>query len=336
MGTGKMNPTIHLMLYFVGAFLVSSLLAMPIVKVLKKVRAGQNILEYVVQHESKAGTPTMGGIIFIIPVVIVCLVEFTPASLVAMSLMLGFGLVGFLDDFIKIKFGRNLGLKPYQKIIAQLGLSAIGAYFVYASKDIGTDVNIPFVGQVDFGWGIIPFVMLIYIATTNSVNLTDGIDGLAGMTSVGYFVVFAIILAIEYFVEREVNPDSADHLFSLTSISVALVGGLLGYLLVNISPAKVFMGDTGSLALGAMVASVAVMSKNPLFIVTIGIMFVWSSISVIVQVICFKITKKRVFLMAPFHHHLEMKGMSESRIGILYFAITLIGGAVSLVLAGGI
>ena len=148
--------------------------------------------------------------------------------------------------------------------------------------------------------------------------------------------MFAIILAIEYFVEREVNPDSADQLFSLTSISVALVGGLLGYLLVNTSPAKVFMGDTGSLALGAMVASVAVMSKNPLFIVTIGIMFVWSSISVIVQVICFKITKKRVFLMAPFHHHLEMKGMSESRIGILYFAITLIGGAVSLVLAGGI
>ena len=331
-----MTPTLVLVLYFVGAFIVSAIIALPIIKGLKRLRAGQNILEYVVQHEAKAGTPTMGGIIFIIPIVIVCLVEFTPTSLVAMSLTIGFGLVGFLDDFIKIKFSRNLGLKAYQKIIAQVGLSAIGAYFVFASKDIGTGVNIPFVGEIDFGWGIIPFVLLIYIATTNSVNLTDGLDGLAGITSVGYFIVFAIILALEYFEKFAVDPNQGKHLFSLMAISVATVGGILGYLIFNMSPAKVFMGDTGSLALGATVASVAVMSKNPIFLILVGIMYVWSSISVIVQVLCFKLTKKRVFLMAPFHHHLEMKGMSESRIGILYFAITLIGGAISLVLAGGI
>ena len=331
-----MTPSLILFLYFIGAFIVSCSVALPIIKGLRKLRAGQNILEYVVQHESKAGTPTMGGVIFIIPIVIVCLIEFTPVSLVAMSLTLGFGLVGFLDDFIKIKFGRNLGLKAYQKIIAQLGLSAIGAYFVFASKHIGAGVNIPFVGEINFGWGTIPFVIFIYIATTNSVNLTDGIDGLAGVTSVGYFIGFAVILTIQYFAELDANPNNAEQLFSLTAISVASVGGLLGYLIFNMPPAKVFMGDTGSLALGATVASVAVMSKNPLFIATSGIMFVWSSISVIVQVIYFKITKKRVFLMAPFHHHLEMKGMSESRIGILYFALTLIGGAVSLVLAGGI
>ena len=331
-----MTPSLILFLYFVGAFVVSVAVGMPIIKGLKKLRAGQNILEYVVQHEAKAGTPTMGGIIFIIPIVIVCLIEFTPVSLVAMSLTLGFGLIGFLDDFIKIKFGRNLGLKAYQKIIAQLGLSAIGAYFVFAYKHIGAGVNIPFVDEIDFGWGIIPFVIFIYIATTNSVNLTDGIDGLAGITSVGYFVVFSIILTIQYFVNNDSNPESAEQLFSLIAISVSAVGGLLGYLIFNTSPAKVFMGDTGSLALGATVASVAVMSKNPLFIATSGIMFVWSSISVIVQVIYFKLTKKRVFLMAPFHHHLEMKGMSETKIDILYFALTLVGGAVSLVLAGGI
>ena len=331
-----MSPVLILFLYFVGAFIVSVSIALPIIKGLKRLRAGQNILEYVVQHESKAGTPTMGGIIFIIPIVMVCLIEFTPLSLVAMSLTLGFGLVGFLDDFIKIKFGRNLGLKAYQKIIAQLGLSAIGAYFVFASKHIGTFVNIPFAGQIDFGWGIIPFVIFLYIATTNSVNLTDGIDGLAGITSVGYFIVLAIFLLIQYFATEKTNPEQAEQLFSLTAISVSAVGGILGYLVFNTSPAKVFMGDTGSLALGATVASVAIMSKNPLFIATSGIMFVWSSISVIVQVIYFKLTKKRVFLMAPFHHHLEMRGMSESRIGILYFAITLIGGAVSLVLAEGI
>ena len=331
-----MTPMLVLALYFVGAFVLSAVIGLPIIKGLKRIRAGQNILEYVVQHEAKAGTPTMGGIIFIIPIVIACLIEFTPTSLVAMSLMIGFGLVGFLDDFIKIKLSRNLGLKAYQKIFAQVGLSAIGAYFVFASKDIGAGVNIPYVGEVDLGWGIIPFVLLIYIATTNSVNLTDGLDGLAGITSVGYFIVFAIILAMSYFDKYSVDAKQGEHLFSLMVISVVAVGGILGYLIFNTSPAKVFMGDTGSLALGALVASVAVMSKNPIFLILIGIMYVWSSISVIVQVLCFKVAKKRVFLMAPFHHHLEMKGMSESRIGILYFAITMIGGAISLVLAGGI
>ena len=331
-----MTPSLILFLYFVGAFVLSVSVGMPIIKGLKRLRAGQNILEYVVQHEAKAGTPTMGGVIFIIPIVIVCLIEFTPVSLVAMSLTLGFGLVGFLDDFIKIKFGRNLGLKAYQKIIAQLGLSAIGAYFVFASKHIGTAINIPYVGQLDLSWGIIPLVIFLYLATTNSVNLTDGIDGLAGLTSVGYFIGLSIILIFQYFNVLQQNSADAEQLFSLTAISVSAVGGLLGYLIFNTSPARVFMGDTGSLALGATVASVAIMSKNPLFIASSGIMFVWSSISVIVQVLSFKLTKKRVFLMAPFHHHLEMKGMSESKIGILYFAITLLGGALSVVLAGGI
>ena len=331
-----MTPSLKLALYFIGAFVVAVAVAPLIIKGLKRLKTGQNILEYVVQHEAKAGTPTMGGIIFIIPFVIVCLIEFTAFSLVAMSLTIGFGLVGFLDDFIKVKLGRNLGLKAYQKIIAQLGLSAIAAYFVFASGYIGTGVNIPYYGEIDFKWGIIPFVIIVYIATTNSVNLTDGLDGLAGMTSVGYFIVFSIILTIEFFEVENTDVEYSKQLFSLSAISVTMVGGLLGYLVFNSSPARVFMGDTGSLALGATVASVAVVSKNTIFIVSAGIMFVWSSISVIIQVLHYKLTKKRVFLMSPFHHHLEMKGMSETRIGIVYFALTLIGGVVSLVLARGI
>ncbi|MBR2956014.1 MAG: phospho-N-acetylmuramoyl-pentapeptide-transferase [Clostridia bacterium] len=331
-----MTPVIRLPLYFIGSFFMSVLIAPLIIKGLKKLRAGQSILEYVVQHESKSGTPTMGGIIFIIPIVIVSLIEFTPLSLVAMSLTLGFGLVGFLDDFIKVKLGRNQGLKPYQKIVAQLGLSAIASYFAYASDHVGTVVNIPFLsGGLDLGWGIIPLVLFLYVATTNAVNLTDGLDGLAGLSSVGYFVVFAILIVVECSKLGDDN-ETTKQLMSLCAFSVATIGGLLGYLVYNSYPAKVFMGDTGSLALGASVASVAVMSKNPLFISTAGIMFVWTCISVIIQVLYFKLTKKRVFLMAPFHHHLEMKGMSETKIGVLYLALTLVGGAVTFVLAGGI
>lgn len=332
-----MTLSIKLPIYFVGSFLVSVLIAPLIIKGLKRLKAGQSILEYVVQHESKAGTPTMGGIIFIIPVVVVSLIEFTPLSLVAMSLTVGFGLVGFLDDFIKVKLGRNQGLKPYQKIIAQLGLSAIAGYFVYASPQIGSSINIPYLkGGLDLGWGIIPVVIFLYVATTNAVNLTDGLDGLAGLSSVGYFVIFAILIGFECSKLENSDAESARQLVSLASFSVAVVGGLLGYLVYNSSPAKVFMGDTGSLALGAGVASVAVMSKNPLFIATAGIMFLWTCISVIIQVLCFKLTKKRVFKMAPFHHHLEMSGLSETKIGVIYFALTLVGGAVTFVLAGGL
>ena len=237
-----MTPSLKLALYFIGAFVVAVAGAPLIIKGLKRLKTGQNILEYVVQHEAKAGTPTMGGIIFIIPFVMVCLIEFTAFSLVAMSLTIGFGLVGFLDDFIKVKLGRNLGLKAYQKIIAQLGLSAIAAYFVFASGYIGTGVNIPYCGELDFKWGIIPFVIIVYIATTNSVNLTDGLDGLAGMTSVGYFIVFSIILTIEFFEVENTDVEYSKQLFSLSAISVAMVGGLLGYLVFNSSPAKVLYG----------------------------------------------------------------------------------------------
>ena len=261
--------------------------------------------------------------------------EFKALSIVAVALSMGFCLLGFLDDFIKIRFARNLGLKPYQKIIGQLGLSAIAGYFAYAYGGVGTSIALPFTDiTVNLSWGIIPFVAIIYIATTNSVNLTDGLDGLAGYTSLAYFLGFSLLIYLTY-LDALNGGDAAyaEQVLSLGVFSVAILGGLLGYLIFNGFPAKIMMGDTGSLALGAACATVAVFLRNPFLIVTSGIMFVWSSISVILQVLSFKLTKKRIFLMAPFHHHLEMKGLHESKIVTIYFVISLVGAALTLIFA---
>lgn len=330
-----MKPGVLLLIYFILSAVFSMVIAPFAVKALKRLKAGQTVLGYVTQHEHKTGTPTMGGIIFLLPAVIVCAVETTAFSLVAMALTLGFGVLGFLDDFIKIRFHRNLGLKPYQKIIGQLGLSAIAAYFCFASPEIGTAISLPLGGgDGNLSWGIIPFVMLVFIATTNSVNLTDGLDGLAATTSAGYFLTFAVLTFL-LFSDASGAGESAEakQLFSLAAFSASLVGGLMGYLVFNANPAKVMMGDTGSLALGAAAATVAVFSRNELLLPLAGIMFVWSSISVIMQVLVFKTAKRRVFLMAPYHHHLEMKGWSETRICALYMVLTLIAGALTLILA---
>lgn len=328
-----MTPLIKIALYFVLSAVVTLCIFPLAIKLLKKLKAGQSILGYVVQHEGKAGTPTMGGVVFVLPVLIFALVERTPLALVATSMIVGFGAIGFLDDFIKIRFNRNLGLKAYQKIIGQVGLSVIAGYFVYKSEFIGSEINLSFAGALDLKWGVIPVVAFIYIATTNSVNLTDGVDGLAGTTCLGYFFILGIVLYLQF---EKADGVYGDNLFSLVALSAVISGTLVGYLVFNSYPAKIFMGDTGSLALGGAVASVAVFSKNPLFILTSGIMFVWSSISVIVQVISFKSTGKRIFKMSPFHHHLENCGYSETKICALYLVATLIGGAVTLVLGEGI
>lgn len=333
-----MSGLVKILLYFIGAVAFSALIGPLVVKLMSKLKAKQTVLGYVKQHEHKSGTPTMGGFIFLVPALVFSLVEFRRFSLVAMAVTAGFCVLGFLDDFIKIRFSRNLGLKPYQKIIGQLGLSFAAGWFVYASKDIGTAINLPFTAHtLDMSWGIIPFVVLVYVATANSVNLTDGLDGLAGYTSVAYFLWFAMLL---YFVYDDAvksgNADYAEEVLSLCVFCVSMLGGLLGYLVFNGYPAKIMMGDTGSLSLGAACASVAVFSKNPLLIVTSGIMYVFSSISVILQVLSFKLTKKRIFLMAPFHHHLEMKGLHESKIVTIYFVISMAGGALTLIFARSI
>lgn len=330
-----MNGGIKLLIYFIASAVFSALIAPLVIKITAKLKAKQTVLGYVKQHEHKSGTPTMGGFIFLLPALVFSLVEFKAFSIVAIALTVGFCLLGFLDDFIKIRFSRNLGLKPYQKIIGQLGLSAAAGYFVYASDFVGTAIALPFTDfTLNVSWGIIPIVILVYVATTNSVNLTDGLDGLAGYTSLAYFLGFALLIYLTY--EDAVSAGDAayaEQVLSLGVFCVAMLGGLAGYLIFNGFPAKIMMGDTGSLALGAGCASVAVFLRNPFLIVSSGIMFVWSSISVILQVLHFKLTKKRIFLMAPFHHHLEMKGMHESKIVTLYFVISLVGGALTLIFA---
>ncbi len=333
-----MSGLIKILLYFIASVAFAVLIAPLVIKLMSKLKAKQTVLGYVKQHEHKSGTPTMGGFIFLLPALVFSLVEFQRFSLVAIAVTTGFCVLGFLDDFIKIRYSRNLGLKPYQKIIGQLGLSFAAGWFVYASKDIGTAINVPFTTYtLDMSWGIIPFVVLVYVATTNSVNLTDGLDGLAGYTSVAYFLWFGILL---YFIYddalRSGDSDYAKEMLSLCVFCVSMLGGVLGYLVFNGYPAKIMMGDTGSLALGAACATVAIFSKNPLLIVTSGIMYVFSSISVILQVLSFKLTKKRIFLMAPFHHHLEMKGLHESKIVTIYFVISMVGGALTLIFARSI
>ena len=194
-----MSGGIKLLVYFIASVALSVLVAPLVIKLMSKLKAKQTVLGYVKQHEHKSGTPTMGGFIFLLPALVFSLVEFKAFSIVAAALTMGFCLVGFLDDFIKIRFARNLGLKPYQKIIGQLGLSAIAGYFAYASGFIGGEIALPFTAVTwKVSWGIIPIVMLVYVATTNSVNLTDGLDGLAGYSSLAYFLGFSLLIYLTY------------------------------------------------------------------------------------------------------------------------------------------
>ena len=259
-----MNYQLRIPLYFLAGAVGAMLLAPLVIALLRKSHARQTVLGYVVQHEHKSGTPTMGGFIFLVPAVVLAAAEHTDFALVATALAAGYGVLGFLDDFIKIKFSRNLGLKPYQKIIGQLGLAAIAGYFCYASPYVDGMLHIPFAGSVGLGWGIIPLTMLLFVACSNSVNLTDGLDGLAAYSSAGYFAVFAVVL---YFAFGDAErSDYGEQLASLAAVSAGLVGALLGYTVFNANPAKVMMGDTGSLALGGMASAVAAFSGYTLLV----------------------------------------------------------------------
>lgn len=317
---------------FVFALIFAPLLK----KLLTRKKAEQTVLGYVKQHEAKTGTPTMGGWIFVIPAIVFPLIFYSTFSLVSAMATLSYAVLGFLDDFIKIKFKRNLGLKPYQKIIGQVGAAIILGFFCYNNPYIGTSIRLPFTtASFDMTWVIIPFVMIVYIAMTNGVNLTDGLDGLAGYVSLAYFMTFGIMLYFYYADALAAGNEAyAKELFGLLITSASFVGGLLGYLCHNSYPSSIMMGDTGSLALGAGAATVAIFSRQTLLILFAGVMFVVSCVSVIVQVAVFKIKKKRVFLMAPLHHHFELKGYKESKIVSVYFAISVVAGAITLIAAG--
>ena len=246
-------------------------------------------------------------------------------GLVCLVCFLSFGVIGFLDDFLKIYNKRNLGLKAYQKIIGQVAISIIIAVFAYKNAMIGSTIYLPFsTATIDLGWLYIPVCVFVFLAITNGVNLTDGLDGLAGGVSVSYLFCF---VAIAYFIlNLMTNFDAVllNEQLNFLIIGGAAIGSLFAYLLFNSNPASIFMGDTGSLALGGLIASLAICTKQILLIPILGIMFVVSCVSVILQVISYKLTKKRVFLMAPYHHHLEKKGLNENKIVVIYIVITLI------------
>lgn len=322
---------------FLASFILCLLFCAMLLPLLKKLKAGQEILQYVTEHSNKQGTPTMGGIAFILAISLVSSVFCdwsNRATAVAIAVFVAYGVVGFLDDFIKIHYKRNMGLHAYQKILVQLAIAVLVAVFVYSDISIGGRIRIPFTDkQADIGYWIIPLVIFIYLACTNSVNLTDGIDGLATSTTI-CFLAGMIALLKKELVTLEGVGDTYGYKQTLDLISLCYVscGALVAFLLFNCNDAKVFMGDTGSLALGAIVACVAIFSRMSLFIPIVGIMFVVSSMSVIMQVAYFKFTKgKRIFLMAPFHHHLQKKGWSETRICVLYCIVTI---SITLILLG--
>lgn len=306
---------VNYIIAFLSALGLGLLLTFPVIHLCKKLKISQTILHYVDKHTAKSGTPTMGGWIFILAGMAVSLIFifdgdfFVP--LIVLLVMLGYGLLGFLDDYIKIKFHQNEGLRPYQKIIGQVGISLIVALYTYFK--VGTSIDL-FGLKIELGLFIIPFIILFFVAVTNAVNLTDGLDGLAGGVSGVYLLFFGIILAL------------LSEFDSLALICFAFVGAILAFLCVNSFPAKIFMGDTGSLALGGLIAGIAVFSGLELIMPIIGIMFVMSVLSDILQVAHYKRTKRRIFKMAPLHHHFEKLGVHENRIVTIYIVITLVCG----------
>ena len=314
-----------LLLAVILSLALSAITGAIFIPVSRKIKAGQPILKYVETHKDKSGTPTMGGLFFILSAVIVFILLgglVNRMASVTMAIGLAFLVVGFLDDFIKIKVKNNQGLKAYQKIIFQITIAVMAGVFAYQN---GMTVFIlPFNnGAINLGSITIPLVAIIFIAITNSVNLTDGLDGLASSVSVIYLVGIIALIFVQT-VELKHLYLLPEEYRGLQMLCACLIGALLGFLVYNQSKAKVFMGDTGSLALGGFIGAISIFSANALFIPLIGIMFVLSSISVIVQVLHFKRTGKRVFLMAPLHHHFQLKGKSEAKITFCYSLITLV------------
>ncbi|SEF77718.1 Phospho-N-acetylmuramoyl-pentapeptide-transferase [Caloramator fervidus] len=294
------------------AFIISLLLGPVVIPALRKFKFGQAIREEGPKsHFKKAGTPTMGGIIFILSITITIFTvvgKLTGALLIALLTTIGFGIIGLLDDSIKIIKKRNLGLRAYQKLIGQITFAFILSFYAYKNTQIGSMVHIPFTNSfIDLGIWYIPFMIFVIVGTTNAVNLTDGLDGLAATVTLIVSVFFAVVT---YGLGKK----------DLSIFCGALAGSLLGFLKFNAYPAEVFMGDTGSLALGGAISALAVLLKMPFIIVIVGGVYVIETLSVIIQVISFKLTGKRVFKMAPLHHHFEQKGEHETKI-VAWFAI---------------
>ena len=304
------------------AFLIALALGPVVIPALRRLKFGQSIREEGPQrHLAKAGTPTMGGVLILVALTIPAVIFAGKSAEVWLALFvtLGHGLIGFLDDYIKVVLKRNLGLKAREKILGQIIMAVALAYIATTYFGRGTDLWIPFLGaNVDFGPLYYILIFLVLIGTTNAVNLTDGLDGLAAGTTTIAAAAYAVIALV--FGNQP-----------LAVFCLALAGAALGFLRYNAHPAKVFMGDTGSLALGGALAAVAVLTKTELLLVIVGGVFVLEALSVIIQVISFKSTGKRIFRMSPIHHHFELGGWSETKVVTVFWLAGAVFAALGLI-----
>lgn len=307
-----MNGTILLSVML--SFAISVVLGPLVIPFLKRLKVGQTErTEGPESHLKKNGTPTMGGILFLVSVVVTSLlfVKDYPRIVPILFLTLGFGLIGFLDDYIKVVLKRSMGLRAWQKFALQIVVTGIFIFYLLRYTDVSLAMRVPFLDGVylDFGWWNIPILFFIVIGTVNGTNFTDGLDGLASSVTV---------LVATFFTVVAIGTGSG-----IEPITCAVVGALLGFLLFNVHPASVFMGDTGSLALGGFVAAAAYMMQMPIFIAIVGFIYLIEVVSVIMQVSYFKLTGgKRIFKMAPIHHHFELCGWSETRVVAVFSIVT--------------
>jgi len=298
------------------SFIITLILGPIVIPILKRLNIGQNVREDGPKtHLKKSGTPTMGGIIIVVALLITTISSglLNTDMYVLLMSTVGFGLIGFIDDYMKIVNKRSLGLKPYQKLIGQIILAVILAIYQSNTSILGTKVIIPFLTNryLDLGILYVPFIAFVVVGTVNSVNLTDGLDGLASGVTLIVLSFFGLV-ALNWGMD------------SISIFSAALSGACLGFLIYNAYPAKIFMGDTGSMALGGAVAAIAILLNLPLAIPIVGGIYFAEALSVIIQVTSFKLTGKRVFLMSPLHHHFEQKGWKETKVVMVFWSVTVI------------
>lgn len=299
-------------------FLISVILSPILIPFLRRLKFGQSIREEGPKsHQKKSGTPTMGGTMILLSIVVTTIVmtskysELSVQTYLLLFVTFGFGLLGFLDDFIKVVMKRNLGLTSKQKLFGQIVISFI-FYFILRQNEFSTTVSIPLTDiSFDLGWFYVFFIIFWLVGFSNAVNLTDGLDGLVSGTAAIAFGAFAVL---------SWNQGAYD----VAIFSLAVVGAVLGFLVFNAHPAKVFMGDTGSLALGGAIATIAILTKLEILLIIIGGIFVVETLSVILQVISFKTTGKRIFRMSPLHHHYELIGWSEWRVVVTFWTVGLL------------
>ncbi|HBP65488.1 MAG TPA: phospho-N-acetylmuramoyl-pentapeptide-transferase [Desulfosporosinus sp.] len=320
----------------VGLALIITLVLGPLlIPVLRTLKFGQPIRDDgPKRHLKKAGTPTMGGMIFLVGIIMSALIAAEqPTSLEMVTMVgitLGYGFIGFIDDFIKVVMHRSLGLRAYQKLVGQFVLAFILMWVSVHWLGRGTDIAIPFTSvHLDLGWFYYILISLVIVVMTNAVNLTDGLDGLAAgstmIAGIGY-VVIALLAS-----SQGGGVAVLAHETDMAVFAAALVGGTLGFLRFNTYPARVFMGDTGSLALGGALVSLAVLTKSELVLIVVGGLFAIEALSVIIQVISFQTTGKRVFRMSPIHHHFELGGWNEWKVVLVFWSIGLICAILGIV-----